>query len=148
MRDATAPFVPVYPQSDKHQVSTWTLRRAALDPLRRLPALDDPVPDSIRSARALPGRLEALRAVHVPADASDATTGRERLAYDELLRMQLAMGVQRNAAPSSSATRKSQKPARSSDYAPSSFRKRTRGKRWWTLQCRTSATRLDGPSSC
>ncbi|WP_458683655.1 ATP-dependent DNA helicase RecG [Prescottella equi] len=98
MRDATAPFVPVYPQSDKHQVSTWTLHRAALDALRRLPALDDPLPDTIRTARALPGRLEALRAVHVPDNAADATTGRDRLAYDELLRMQLAMGVQRNAA--------------------------------------------------
>lgn len=98
MRDATAPFVPVYPQSDKYQVSTWTLHRAALDALRRLPALDDPVPDTIRTARALPGRLEALRAVHVPDNAADATSGRDRLAYDELLRMQLAMGVQRNAA--------------------------------------------------
>ena len=98
MRGATAPFVPVYPQSDKHQVSTWSLRCAALDALRRLPALDDPVPDSIRSARALSGRLEALRAVHIPADARDATIGPDRLAYDELLRMQLAMGVQRNAA--------------------------------------------------
>lgn len=98
MRDATAPFVPVYPQSDKHQVSTWTLHRAALDALRRLPALDDPLPDQIRTALQLPGRLEALRAVHVPDNATDATSGRDRLAYDELLRMQLAMGVQRNAA--------------------------------------------------
>ncbi|MEZ5157498.1 MAG: helicase-related protein [Candidatus Nanopelagicales bacterium] len=98
MRDATAPFVPVYPQSDKHQVSTWTLHRAALDALRRLPALDDPLPEQIRTARQLPGRLEALRAVHVPDNAADATSGRDRLAYDELLRMQLAMGVQRNAA--------------------------------------------------
>ncbi|WP_132474227.1 hypothetical protein [Rhodococcus sp. SMB37] len=71
MRDATVPFVPVYPQSDKHQVSTWTLHRAALD---------------------------ALRAVHVPDNAADATSGRDRLAYDELLRIQLAMGVQRHAA--------------------------------------------------
>ncbi|MDX5962708.1 ATP-dependent DNA helicase RecG [Rhodococcus opacus] len=98
MRDATAPFVPVYPQSDKHQVSTWTLHRAALDALRRLPALDDPLPQQIRTTRQLPGRLEALRAVHVPDNAADATSGRDRLAYDELLRMQLAMGVQRNAA--------------------------------------------------
>lgn len=98
MRDATAPFVPVYPQSDKYQVSTWTLHRAALDALRRLPALDDPLPEQIRTARQLPGRLEALRAVHVPDNATDATSGRDRLAYDELLRMQLAMGVQRNAA--------------------------------------------------
>lgn len=98
MRDATAPFVPVYPQSDKHQVSTWTLHRAALDALRRLPALDDPLPQQIRTTRQLPGRLEALRALHVPDNATDATSGRNRLAYDELLRMQLAMGVQRNAA--------------------------------------------------
>lgn len=97
MRDATVPFVPVYPQSDKHQISTWTLARAALDALRRIPRLDDPVPDKIRTARRLPSRLDALRAVHVPDNTADATRGRDRLAYDELLRMQLAMGVQRHA---------------------------------------------------
>lgn len=98
MKDATAPFMPVYPQSEKHQVSTWTLHRAALDALRRVPTLDDPVPDRIRTARGLPTRLAAMRAVHVPDNAEDATVGRDRLAYDELLRMQLAMGVHRAAA--------------------------------------------------
>jgi ATP-dependent DNA helicase RecG len=97
MRDATVPFVPVYPQSDKHQVSTWTLGRAALDALRRIPHLDDPVPEKIRTTRRLPSRLDALRAVHIPDSTLAATAGRDRLAYDELLRMQLAMGVQRNA---------------------------------------------------
>ncbi|MFI9507193.1 ATP-dependent DNA helicase RecG [Nocardia sp. NPDC052566] len=98
MHDVTVPLVPVYPQSDKHQVSSWMLARAALDALRRLPRLEDPLPERIRTARNLPPRLDALRAVHVPDNTTDATTGRNRLAYDELLRLQLAMGAQRHAA--------------------------------------------------
>lgn len=62
------------------------------------PRYDVEIPTLSTAAVLGPGRLEALRAVHIPAYASDATTGRDRLVYDELLRMQLAMGVQRNAA--------------------------------------------------
>lgn len=93
LEDATAPMVAVYPQSQTHQVSTWMLQRAALDALRRIPRLDDPVPQPILDRRGLMGRLEALRAIHVPDSATDANRGRDRIAFDELLRLQLALGV-------------------------------------------------------
>lgn len=97
MNDSSAPLMAIYPQSQKHEVSTWMLRRAAVDALRRIDALDDPVPRTLLERRQLPPRLAALRAVHVPETKSDAETGRSRLAYDELLRLQLALGVIRNA---------------------------------------------------
>lgn len=93
LTDVTAPMVAVYPQSQTHQVSTWLLQRAALDALRRIPHLDDPVPAPVLARRGLMGRLEALRAIHVPNNAVEANQGRDRIAYDELLRLQLALGV-------------------------------------------------------
>lgn len=95
--DAGAPLMAIYRQSAKHEVNTWMLRRAATDALRRIPALDDPIPDRLVSGRGLPTRLEALQAVHVPDDKPSADRGRDRLAYDELLRLQLALGVLRHA---------------------------------------------------
>ncbi|QKT10145.1 hypothetical protein [Rhodococcus sp. W8901] len=65
MRNAIALLVPVYPQSCKQEVSMWTLHRAVLNALRRLLALDDPIPDNT----------------------ADATACRGRLTYDALLRM-------------------------------------------------------------
>ncbi|MGB3675926.1 MAG: ATP-dependent DNA helicase RecG [Candidatus Nanopelagicales bacterium] len=97
MTDASAPLMAIYPQSQKHEVSTWMLRRAAVDALRRIEMLDDPIPTALLTRRQLPARLTALRAVHVPDSKRDADTGRNRLAYDELLRLQLALGVIRNA---------------------------------------------------
>lgn len=95
--DAGAPLMAIYRQSPKHEVNTWMLRRAATDALRRIPALDDPIPDRLVSGRGLPSRLAALQTVHVPDDKASADRGRDRLAYDELLRLQLALGVLRHA---------------------------------------------------
>ncbi len=97
MTEAAAPLLAIYPQSQKHEVDTWMLRRASVDALRRIPALDDPIPTVLLDRRKLPARLAALRAVHVPESKADAELGRDRLAYDELLRLQLALGVLRNA---------------------------------------------------
>lgn len=97
MTESTAPLLAIYPQSQKHEVDTWMLRRAAVDALRRLPVLDDPIPGTLLAKRKLPSRLAALRAVHVPESKKHAELGRDRLSYDELLRLQLALGVLRNA---------------------------------------------------
>lgn len=94
---AVPPFIPVYPQSGKHGVSTWLIQRCAVESLRRIESLDDPVPDALVQQRGFPSRLSALRAVHVPSTAAAAKGGRDRLAYDELLRLQLALGVRRAA---------------------------------------------------
>lgn len=95
--NAGAPLMAIYRQSAKHEVNTWMLRRAATDALRRLPELDDPIPQQIIDQRGLPSRLTALQTVHVPDDKPSADQGRDRLAYDELLRLQLALGVLRHA---------------------------------------------------
>lgn len=93
LTDTTAPMVAVYPQSQTHRVNTWLLRRAAIDALRRIPNLDDPVPESLLKHRQLMSRLDAFKALHVPSNAAEATWGRERVVYDEFLRLQLSLGV-------------------------------------------------------
>lgn len=96
LEDSTAPWVPIYPQSQKNRVSTWLIQRLAVAALRRIPNLGDPVPADVRRELDLPSRLDALRALHVPQSAEDANRGRDRLAFDELFRLQLAIGVVAN----------------------------------------------------
>lgn len=97
LEDDSAPMVAVYPQSATHKVTTWLLRRAALDALRRIPRIVDPIPQELLRHRQLMSRLDAFRALHVPASAQEANWGRDRVVYDELLRLQLSLGVMANA---------------------------------------------------
>lgn len=90
-----SPFLPVYAQSPKKRLTSADLGRAIQESLSRLPALTDPVPDSILSELRLPTRLEAYRRVHRPHDLAQGETGRKRLAFDELFRLQLALGMHR-----------------------------------------------------
>ncbi len=50
----------------------------------------EPLPTGLRARERLPDRAGALRACHSPRQASDADTGRRRLAFEELLLDQLA----------------------------------------------------------
>lgn len=96
LEDSTAPWVPIYPQSQKNRVSTWLIQRLAVAALRRIPHLSDPIPVEVRQSLGIPSRIDALRALHVPQSAEEANRGRDRLAFDELFRLQLAIGVVAN----------------------------------------------------
>lgn len=56
----------------------------------------DHLPDSVRAARALLPLAEAYRQVHRPESADRAEDARRRLAYDELLLLQLAVMMKRH----------------------------------------------------
>ena len=45
------------------------------------------------AARGLPGRREAYRKIHCPADLREAMKARRRIIYDELMLMQLGLGI-------------------------------------------------------
>ena len=49
------------------------------------------VPETIRQSVGLPPLADALRAVHRPSSADEAERGRRRLAFDELLDLQLML---------------------------------------------------------
>jgi ATP-dependent DNA helicase RecG len=86
----TGRLVPVYPLTTG--LPARTLRRfvrLALDVY--LPLVTDPLPAAIRARHGLPPLQEALAQVHYPDDARQAVAARRRLAFDELLVLQLAV---------------------------------------------------------
>ena len=67
--------------------------QAVLDPT--LAQLEDHLHVEYRHERALPTLAEAYRMVHRPTDADEPSVGRRRLAFDELLLLQLAVFLKR-----------------------------------------------------
>ena len=90
----TARVVPVY-----HLAAGVTQKRLrellarALE--AALPAVEDPLTDTERAG--LPPLADALRTAHFPEDAADITEALDRLAFDELLALQLALAQARQA---------------------------------------------------
>jgi ATP-dependent DNA helicase RecG len=87
---AAGKVLPVYPATEglSHRVIRSLIERH-LDAL--IERSDDPLPESLRLAAGLPRLTDALRAVHRPASAEEAERGRRRLAFDELLDLQLML---------------------------------------------------------
>jgi len=88
---ATADFAPVYPASE--EVTPKKLRELVAAALPR--SLADPLPAALQQSEALPPRVDALWALHRPRSLEEAETGRRRLAFDELLLLQLGLALQR-----------------------------------------------------
>jgi ATP-dependent DNA helicase RecG len=63
----------------------------------------EPLPGRLLAAQHLPSRAAALAAVHFPEEASDQSGGKRRLAFDELLLVQLAL-LRRRASRAESAS--------------------------------------------
>src|SRR6476646_8219312 len=87
---AAGRVLPVYPATEglSHKIIRSLIDRH-LDALSDL--ADDPVPSAIRAEAGLAPLAEALRAVHRPETALQAEAGRRRLAFDELLDLQLML---------------------------------------------------------
>jgi ATP-dependent DNA helicase RecG len=88
---ATADFAPVYPASE--EITPKKLRElveAALPP-----AVVDPLPAGLRERERLPQRGDALWALHRPRSLAEAEEGRRRLAFDELLVLQIGIARRR-----------------------------------------------------
>ncbi len=91
--DRTGRIVPIYPQSEKAQINTWEIAAWVEEALRRSAprGISDPVPASIRERHDLVGRGEALHDIHLPDAMAVKHRARRRLAFDELLRVQLVL---------------------------------------------------------
>ena len=88
---ATADFAPVYPASE--DVTVKKLRELVGQALPYAHDHPDPVPAGV--APELPLRVDALTALHRPRDPSAAETGRKRLAFEELLVLQVGLARRR-----------------------------------------------------
>jgi ATP-dependent DNA helicase RecG len=92
--DRTGRIVPIYPQSEKAGLHTWDVDRWMAEVLRRAGEFVDPVPPEVRARFGLVGRTRAFHDIHTPDTMKEALVARERLVFDELLRVQLTL-VQR-----------------------------------------------------
>jgi len=92
--EATADFAPVYPASE--EIPPKRLRTLVGHALGHVADYFDPIPAELRERRAMPLKRDALFVIHRPESEDEAETGRRRLAFEELLVLQL--GIARRAA--------------------------------------------------
>jgi ATP-dependent DNA helicase RecG len=88
---ATADFAPVYPASE--EMTPKKLRELVEAALPR--SVADPLPAELRERERLPQRGDALWALHRPQSLEEAESGRRRLAFDELLVLQIGIARRR-----------------------------------------------------
>jgi ATP-dependent DNA helicase RecG len=88
---ATADFAPIYPASE--DVTPKRLRELIAAALPR--TLPDPLPARLKGELGLPGRADAVWALHRPRSLEEAEDGRRRLAFDELLTLQVGIARRR-----------------------------------------------------
>ncbi|GMU20077.1 MAG: ATP-dependent DNA helicase RecG [Phycisphaerae bacterium] len=60
-----------------------------------LPAIHETLPESLRTRHGLIDRAKAIQALHLPESIDTVAPARQRIAYEELLLMQLAISLQR-----------------------------------------------------
>jgi ATP-dependent DNA helicase RecG len=89
--DRTGRIVPIYPQSEKAQLTTWELGGWIEEALRRAGEILDPVPGWVLDRFDLIDRNAALHGIHVPETGDEHKVARKRLVFDELLRIQLVL---------------------------------------------------------
>jgi ATP-dependent DNA helicase RecG len=94
---ATGKVVPLYPQSEKSGLSTWELGRWIAEALERAGEFAEPLPQRWREGLGLVGRDHAMHQVHSPDSMAAAQAARKRLAFDELLRLQLVLVMRKRA---------------------------------------------------
>jgi ATP-dependent DNA helicase RecG len=86
---ATADYAPVYPASE--ELTPKKVRELVAAALPR--AVADPLPARVQEG--WPTRSDALWALHRPRSLDEAEIGRRRLAFDELLLLQVGLALQR-----------------------------------------------------
>ena len=89
--DQTGRIVPIYPQSGKANVSSVELAKYTGEALERAGEFAEPVPARFLRQLGLVGRTAAFRSIHAPEETIDRVRARSRLAFDELLRLQLLL---------------------------------------------------------
>jgi len=86
---ATADFAPVYPAAE--EIAATTVRRVVDAALPLAVQVPDPLPAELREREGLALKRDALAAVHRPRDLDEAETARRRLAFEELLVLQVGI---------------------------------------------------------
>ncbi len=86
---ATGDLAPIYPAGE--EITPPRMRALADRAVALVGNVVDPLPAGLRQAERLPRRADAFHALHRPRTLDDAERGRRRLAFDELLLLQLGL---------------------------------------------------------
>ena len=91
--DRTGRIVSIYPQSEKSRISTWDLAKWIESTLKRCEqrGIADPVPAEVIEQVGLVSRGQALHDIHLPESMDVRHAARRRLAFDEVLRVQVML---------------------------------------------------------
>lgn len=89
----TGRIVPVHPVVGKFGV--YKMRVAIDNALRRSRPITDVLPDDMVDRLALASRDEAIAGIHFPEDRAAADRARQRLVFDELFRLQVALALRK-----------------------------------------------------
>ncbi|MFT4656817.1 MAG: ATP-dependent DNA helicase RecG [Candidatus Aldehydirespiratoraceae bacterium] len=97
--DRTGRIVPIYPQSEKAAINTWEMAGWIEETLRRCEerGIADPIPADLLKRHRMVDRATALAGIHLPEDMKQKEIARHRLAFDELLRVQLVLVLRKRA---------------------------------------------------
>ncbi len=85
--------IPVYLQVKGMQ--NWSVAECVRIVFDHLETVPEPLPATLRSRHGLPGRLEALRGIHVPREFSEVQRARHRLRYEEAFVFQTLLAQRR-----------------------------------------------------
>ena len=93
---STGRIYPVYPLSDKADLTSARIGRLVHEALDRAGGFADPLPDGRTGKRpGLLDRTAAFAGIHRPTAMGEVEPARRRLAFDELFRLQLALVIRR-----------------------------------------------------
>lgn len=89
MQVQASPLLPVYPQTEG--LSSLQISKCIAQLLDHVELLPEPLPPDMLKKYRLPGKAEAVRAIHQPHSQEEAYAARRRLIYEELLILQLGI---------------------------------------------------------
>ena len=89
----TGRIIPLHPATQK--LSAAMLRRLIMRALDQYGDLPDHIPYGLRLRYGYPHRTQALREMHFPGSVGRLNRARQRMVYDELLVMQVALALRR-----------------------------------------------------
>ncbi|MGD0881466.1 MAG: ATP-dependent DNA helicase RecG [Acidimicrobiales bacterium] len=92
---ASGRVYPVYPLTERASLTSARIGRMVHEALDRAGRFADPLPDGARRRFGLIDRTSAFAGIHRPRTMAETGPARRRLAFDELLRLQLALVLRR-----------------------------------------------------
>ena len=88
------PVIPLYPQKDGDK--SWRIQSAVKKMLNNIVWIEDPVPEVLLKKYGFVSRNQAYRWLHFPSNMEEMKAARERLAFDDFVRLQVLFHNKRN----------------------------------------------------